>query len=145
MPSCVEGRGVLNETTIDGITVAGQPTDSELAALRERGFATVISNRPSDELDEPEAPKIPAGVRYVEVPFTRATLADAHVRAVEEALESSDGPVLVHCAGGTRAAIVVAAALAKRRGLDAERALAMVREAGFEPGAYEGFVRRYLA
>ena len=136
---------MLNEAVIDGITIAGQPTDEELARLAARGYHTVVNNRPQSEQAEPEAPKIPDGVRYCEVAFTAPTLNAQHVAAVAEAIESSEGPVLVHCAGGTRAAVVVAAAQAERRGLAADAALEMVRSAGFDPaGPYEAFLRRYL-
>jgi uncharacterized protein (TIGR01244 family) len=135
-----------NEGQIDGITVAGQPTDEELRGLRERGFVMVINNRPADELNEPEAPKIPEGVQYVDVSFTSATLAPEHVARTRDALNAANGPVLVHCAGGTRAAVVVAAVQAEDTGEGLEGALRRIREAGFDVDGtpYGTFLQRYF-
>ena len=79
-----------NEETIGGITVAGQPTDAELAGLRAQGYSTVINVRMPEEQDEPEAPKVEAaGLRYVSVPFTVQTLTADHVKRIREALEAA--------------------------------------------------------
>jgi len=121
-----------NEAMLAGVTVAGQPTDEELRDLQTRGFTTLINLRPAAELDEPEAPKVPAGVTYVEIPFNSETIASEHVAQTRAALEAAAGPVLVHCAGATRAAVVVAAAQAESAGEGAPQALQRAREAGFE-------------
>ena len=77
-----------NEATIGGITVAGQPTDEEIRALRSQGYSTVINVRMPEELDEPEAPKVEAaGLRYVSVPFTIATVTADDVKRIRKAIE----------------------------------------------------------
>jgi len=136
-----------NESQIDGITLAGQPSDDELRGLKERGFAMVINNRPAEEFAEPEAPKIPAGIEYVDIPFTSATLAPEHVAQTRAALRAAKGPVLAHCAGGTRSATVVAAAQAEDAGEGLEGALRRIREAGFDVDGtpYGAFLQRYFA
>jgi uncharacterized protein (TIGR01244 family) len=85
-----------NEAKIGAITVAGQPTDEELRALAQRGFATVINNRVPDELPEPEAPKVPAGVTYAEIPFTGATLSRGEIEQTRAELAKAKGAVLMH-------------------------------------------------
>jgi uncharacterized protein (TIGR01244 family) len=135
-----------NETQIDGIIVAGQPTDEELAGLAERGIRTLINVRPADELDEPEAPKVPSGIAYSEVPFTGLTLRAEHVRRIREALDAGDGPAVIHCAAGTRAAVVAAIVASERAGEDARGALERLAKAGFEADGspYRGFIERYF-
>jgi uncharacterized protein (TIGR01244 family) len=136
-----------NEAQIEGVIVAGQPTDAELAGLAERGIATLVNLRPSGELAEPEAPKIPAGVGYVSVPFDGATIAPEHVAGVREALDAATGPVVVHCQGGTRAAVMVAIIASERAGEGVGGALRRISEAGFDVAGtpYAAFIARYFA
>jgi uncharacterized protein (TIGR01244 family) len=135
-----------NEATLEGVVVAGQPSDDELRSLAERGFTTVVNLRPAGELAEAEAPKIPAGVEYVEIPFTGDTLAAEHVERMGAVLDAATGPVLVHCAGGTRAAVAVAAAQAERAGDGAAGAFRRIAEGGFDVAGtpYGAFVTRYF-
>jgi uncharacterized protein (TIGR01244 family) len=88
-----------NEATIGGITVAGQPTDEELRALRSQGYALVINVRMPEEQDEPERPKAEAaGLRYVSIPYTVATVTADDINQIREAIESvpAGSKVLTH-------------------------------------------------
>ena len=136
-----------NEALIEGVTVAGQPTDEELQDLAAHGIKTLVNVRPAEELDEPEAPKVPSSVRYVEIPFTGATLDRKHIEQVRAALESSDGPVVVHCAGGTRAAVAVAVVESERAGEGAAGAFRRLIEADFDVYGtpYAQFIDSYFA
>ena len=135
-----------NEASIEGILVAGQPTDEELKALPARGIGTVINVRMPDELPSPEQPKIPSGVEYHDVPLNGATISASHVARVRDALAASKGTALVHCAGGTRAAVVVAAVLAEKAGDGAAGARRRIEAAGFDvaDSPYAQFVERYF-
>ncbi|HTV73948.1 MAG TPA: sulfur transferase domain-containing protein [Candidatus Acidoferrales bacterium] len=136
-----------NEAVIGGITVAGQPTDEELRNLRARGFTTLVNVRAAGELDEPEETKATAaGLRYAEAGFTASTLSEEHVKRIRDAVESSAGPVAIHCAGGTRAAVVAAIISAEKTSASADEALRKIDEAGFdvEGTPYALFVRRYF-
>lgn len=89
---------MLNEAKIGKFTVAGQVTDEELADLPGAGYGTVVCTRPPEELDEPEAPKAEAaGLNYIEVGFTGATLSPEHIRQIRESVEAAPpGKVLIH-------------------------------------------------
>ena len=79
-----------NEATVGNVTVAGQPTDEELRALKSQGYSTVINVRMPAELDEPERPKVEAaGLRYVEVPYTIQTVTPQDVQTIREAIEAA--------------------------------------------------------
>ena len=79
-----------NEATIAGLTVAGQPTDAELAALPAQGYGTVINVRMPEEQDQAEGPKVEAlGMRYVSVPYTVETVTPEDVRTIRAAIESA--------------------------------------------------------
>ncbi len=84
-----------NEARIEGTTVCGQPTDDELRRLTSEGYTAVINFRMPEELEEPQAPKMPAGIKYYEIPFSGATLSRDVIRRTREALKS-EGKVLIH-------------------------------------------------
>jgi protein tyrosine phosphatase (PTP) superfamily phosphohydrolase (DUF442 family) len=62
-------------------------------------------------------------------------------------LDGATGTTLVHCQGGTRAAVAVAIVLAERAGQGAADVVAAVEGAGFEIAGrpYEGFIASYFA
>jgi uncharacterized protein (TIGR01244 family) len=135
-----------NEAAIEGVIVAGQPTDAELSRLPERGITTLVNLRPHHELPEPQAPKVPSGVTYVEVPFDGTTIGREHVEGVRAALDAAGGPAAVHCAGGTRAAVMVAIIASERAGEGASGALRRIADAGFDVAGtpYAAFVAGYF-
>ena len=137
-----------NEAQIEGVIVAGQPTDAELQGLPGRGITTLINLRPAGEFTEPEAPKVPSSVTYVDVPFDGGSIAREHVDRVRAALDAPhEGTVAVHCQGGTRAALVVAIAAAEKAGEGAQGALRRIHEAGFDVAGtpYAAFLANYFA
>jgi uncharacterized protein (TIGR01244 family) len=136
-----------NEADMEGVVVAGQPTDEELRELPERGVAMLVNLRPAGELMEPEAPKVPAGVTYVEIPFDGYSISDEHVHETRAALDAATGPVIVHCAGGTRAALVVGMAQSEKAGEGAAGALKRIHAAGYEVlgTPYGAFLERYFS
>jgi uncharacterized protein (TIGR01244 family) len=141
-------RSVMNnEADMDGVVVAGQPTDEELRELPARGVAVLVNLRPAGEFVEPEAPKVPAGVKYVDIPFDGRSISDEHVHEMRAALDAATGPVIVHCAGGTRAALVVGMAQAEKAGEGSEGALRRIHAAGFDVVGtpYGAFLERYFA
>jgi uncharacterized protein (TIGR01244 family) len=81
---------MINQVTMAGLTIAGQPTDAELAALPAQGYGTVINVRMPEEQDEPEGAKVEAlGMRYISIPYTGQTITPDDVRKVREAIESA--------------------------------------------------------
>jgi uncharacterized protein (TIGR01244 family) len=87
------------EARIGVHTVAGQPTDEELRALKSQGYSTVINVRMPEEQDEPEQPKVEAaGMRYVSVPYTIQTVTPADIKAIGQAIEAAPAgsKVLTH-------------------------------------------------
>jgi uncharacterized protein (TIGR01244 family) len=136
-----------NEAQIEGVIVAGQPTDAELRGLPERGIGTLVNLRPAAELPEPQGAKVPPGIRYVEIPFDGSSLARTHVDRLRAALADAPGSVAVHCAGGTRAALVVAILASERAAEGAAGALRRIAEAGFDVAGtpYAAFVSSYFS
>lgn len=92
----------------DQLSVAGQITQDDVAALAKQGFATIINNRPDNE--EPGQPPAAAaqaeaakqGLQYIYQPVNTAAINKADVTAFHQALSRAQAPVLAHCRSGTR-------------------------------------------
>ena len=134
-----------NEATIGGIVVGGQPNAADIASGR---LSTVVNCRPDDEPGNVTADLVRGTtIAYTAIPFTAATLAEEHIAAMRASLDRATGTTLVHCLGGTRAAVAVAVVLAERAGTGADAAVKAVADAGFDiaGGPFEAFIRRYFA
>lgn len=90
------------------LSVSPQPSVEDIQSLRDRGFKTLINNRPGNE--DPAQPGTQAegqegtrcGLSYAFIPVTASTITEADVRAFQRALDESEGPVFAHCKTGTR-------------------------------------------
>ena len=93
----------------------------EIAAL---GFTTIIANRPDEEVppshqvDAMQAAATAAGLEFVVLPVTHATLSLDLAAQQRDACAKATGPVLAYCASGTRCTIVWALSQAGRRDTD---------------------------
>lgn len=90
------------------LSVSGQPDLAEISAMPARGVVTLINNRPDGEeagqpgsRAEAEAAEA-AGLSYLHLPVTGATITRADIALFREAVEASPGPVIAHCRSGTR-------------------------------------------
>jgi len=127
-----------------GLYAGGQPDESQLQALAAQGVTTVIDLRGADEdRGYAEAARVQAlGLRYVSLPIAGAAdITPANARALQQVLDASDGPVLLHCASGNRVGALLALQ-AHARGLDEEAAIAEGRSAGL--GSLEPTVRAQI-
>ncbi|HDS1581524.1 TPA: protein tyrosine phosphatase family protein [Stenotrophomonas maltophilia] len=116
-----------------GLYSGGQPSAEQLRALATQGVRTVIDLRqPGEERGFDEARAAEAlGLRYVRIPVAGAEGLDAaNIRAVHQALQQSQGPVLLHCASGNRAGAVLGLVNARYEHASAEQALQLGQRAG---------------
>ena len=110
----------------DTVLASPQIGVADIAAAKALGVTLVINNRPEEE--EPgqtpgaaiEAAARAEGMDYLAIPMTMASLSDADVAAMVQALASTPGKVLAYCRSGTRSTLLWSLAQAK---------------AGAEPGA----------
>ncbi|MGH6990204.1 MAG: TIGR01244 family sulfur transferase [Stellaceae bacterium] len=90
------------------LSVAGQITRAEIAALKEAGFETIINNRPDGEepgqfaASDAEAEAEAQGLHYVYQPVVTSAISRADVTQFHNALARAQKPVLAHCRSGTR-------------------------------------------
>jgi uncharacterized protein (TIGR01244 family) len=133
-----------NEAIIQDITVGGQPSAADLSGER---FQTVVNVRGEREPGNDTAALLAAtGVAYTAVPFTIDTVTKDDIARVRAAVDAAGGPVLIHCMGGTRAALAAAIVVAEKDGSGAKGALAKAAAADFEIAEtpYGAFVEEYF-
>ena len=116
-----------------GLYAGGQPTAAQLRGMARQGVRTVIDLRQPGEdrgFDETGVAES-LGMRYVRIPVAGAEGLDAaNVRAVHQALQQSQGPVLLHCASGNRAGAVLGLVNARYEHASPEQALQLGQRAG---------------
>ncbi|HKT07150.1 MAG TPA: sulfur transferase domain-containing protein [Gemmatimonadaceae bacterium] len=90
---------------LPGVGAAGQPGSNNWKALASAGVRTVVDLRAPNEPrghDEPDAVRA-AGMAYVSIPVTQATLGDEQFDAVRKLVgDPARRPIVVHCASSNR-------------------------------------------
>ena len=91
-----------------GFSVASQITPDDVQALKERGFRSIICNRPDGEAPgQPrftviEAAARNAGLAVRYVPVEAGRIREKDVAAFAAAIDELPGPVLAYCRTGQR-------------------------------------------
>ncbi len=125
----------------DGVTVAGQIDPTEIPLLAQKGFRTIICNRPDGEAaDQPsfaEVEKAAAahGMTVFYIPVAGSAIGETDVEAFGQALASSPQPVLAYCRSGTRSAVLWSLSQAGK--LPIEDILLRAMRAGYDLSAME--------
>ncbi len=116
----------------EAILVGGQPTPGQLERARDLGYKTVINLRQPEEKDNTD----PELVRYLEMTYVSlpiggpSDITQEKARALADALEATESPVLVHCASGNRVGGLFAMKAFYVDGMSPEEALAVGKAAG---------------
>ncbi len=129
------------------IWLAGQPTPEDLATAKSEGVQTVITLRQDGEIDWDEAAAAQQiGLEFVSIPFRGAeNLTDEIFNEVRQILEqSSQKPVLLHCATANRVGAVWLPYRVLDQGVELEQAIQEAREVGLRDEAYEQRARDYI-
>jgi uncharacterized protein (TIGR01244 family) len=126
----------------DGLAVAGQVLPEEMQDLAAQGYRAVIGNRPDDE--EPGQPSSAevaaaaraAGLEYIALPVTMATIDVPVATEFVEKLAQAPGPVLAHCRSGTRTTVLWALGSVATGKETPDSAIAKARAAGYDLAPY---------
>lgn len=91
----------------DGFSVSPQISASDVAAIKQAGFRSIICNRPDSEdgavpHGEVEAAANGAGLNFRYLPAISGQLTQANVDEMAAALGELEGPVLAYCRSGAR-------------------------------------------
>ena len=133
------------------VFIGGQPDSTALAGARERGITCVVNLRtPAETEDRHRVPYDEAalaarlGLDYVQAPIGDAghPYTPAAVDSLAAALARHDGPVLLHCTVGWRAAHVWVAYLVRHEGWDFDAALARGERLGITESPLGGLLGR---
>lgn len=130
-----------------------QPAADEIGGLADRGYRSIISNRPDDEApDQPawtdlKAAALARGLEAVHIPVAAGQIGEADIRAFREALERLPKPIAAFCRTGTRSTLLWALAneacltaderigIASREGYDLEPFRRLLEEANEAPSS----------
>lgn len=142
----VDVQGVKNLSRDGNIYIAGTPTPEGLDELKRRGVNTVIDLRqPKEGTTEEEAAARALGLRYINIPMESDKFTDAQAAEVLEAMEQAGGePVLMHCAGASRAGAAYGLFLGKTGKCPTADAIDRARAAGMKNPKLEADMTREL-
>ena len=117
----------------NGMLIGPQPSEGDLRQAKLEGIKTVIDLRLPSETPTPNAELVArSGLDYVNIPVNKASLSADQVDALDRAMQDKDGPFLLHCASGVRAATLLVLSQAKQNRWTAQRAFQEARAMGFD-------------
>lgn len=113
--------------------VGPQPTAEDLHEAHKLGVKTVIDLRMRSETAMPNADMVEqSGLDYVNIEVNKAALSSRYIDDFEGVLAQHEGPYLVHCASGARAALLLMLSQARREGWTAARAFDEAKAMGYD-------------
>lgn len=116
----------------DDMYIGPQPTELDLQEAKRQGIRTVIDFRPPTETSSPNIEMASrVGLDYVNVPVSKTALSTECISDFNQAIKQKEGPYLLHCASGMRAAMLLALSRAKEHAWTAERTFEEVESMGF--------------
>jgi uncharacterized protein (TIGR01244 family) len=116
--------------------VAPQVDPADMAEVAAAGIATVICNRPDEEVppafqaDAVEMAALEAGLNFVRLPLTHQTMTRQNVDLHMSHADAIAEPVLAYCASGTRSTVVWCLGQAGR--MPTDDILAAARAGGYD-------------
>lgn len=105
----------------DSVSVSGQISLDDVAAVKAAGFVAIVNNRPDGEApDQPDhtvmqAAAEAAGLTYHFIPMGREGVSPEMVEQTRSALDDAGGPVFCYCRTGTRSTTLWALSQAGRQ------------------------------
>lgn len=121
-----------------------QPSMDEIGELADRGYRSIISNRPDGEApDQPtwndlKAAALARGMEAVHIPVVASRIEEADIRAFREALECLPKPIAAFCRTGTRSTLLWA--LANETSLTADERIKIAAKEGYDLEPFRGLL-----
>jgi len=155
LPQRVSTISGAHECTFrDGrVFIAGQPSEAGMQGFAELGVTLVVSTRTPKEMENREvvaydeaAVVTKLGMAYAQIPLGGAEhpyTPDA-VEQLHQLLQEHDGPVLLHCGVGGRAAYLWVAYLVRYQGLGLDEAMAHGKAIAIHANPLEGLLGEEL-
>ena len=128
----------------NGTLIGGEPSPEQLTSLVESGFTSMISLRAHGESQHSVADYAKQGVTLIHLPISGPNdFTEAFLKEFDDALATSDQPIVIFCATGNRVGAALSLHGFKYGDLTAEAALDLGQRAGLT--RLEGFVRQWLS
>ncbi len=133
----------------DDVHSTGQIFPEQMDHIKESGFKSIICNRP--DMEKPGQPfagdikkhAAERDIEHVHLPMSPGRLTPELIEQVSEALEKLPKPILMHCASGTRSAMLWCFVNAKELGVD--EVLKTATEAGFKVAPIRPALMQFVA
>lgn len=117
----------------NGVFVGPQPTASDLQEAKQEGIATVVDFRmPTETPASNEGLAKSCGLNYVNIPVNKEALSAEQIAQLDEVMQNMKGPFLLHCATGTRAAMLYALKHAREKHWSAQETFNAAKTMGFD-------------
>ncbi|WP_066709388.1 TIGR01244 family sulfur transferase [Celeribacter ethanolicus] len=129
----------------DQLTVSSQITPEEVTILKEKGFKTLICNRPDMEVEGEissevmEKAALEAGLNFAYLPIFPGQFPEELIEETARIFAEEAGPVYAYCRSGTRS--TTAWALSQSGRMDPEEIISQAAGAGYDMRG----LRPYLA
>ena len=141
-------EGVRNYTRVDAtVACAGATPPEALAALRERGFATIVNFRTAGEqgaaIDASREAAEAAGLNYVHLPFRTPTAAIVE-SFLDTVAEPANQPVYIHCGSANRVGAMWLIKRVKQDGYSVADAVSEAEAIGLRSAPLKTFALDYL-
>ncbi|MCH8269658.1 MAG: protein tyrosine phosphatase family protein [Planctomycetes bacterium] len=147
----LDGWDGVNNLFNDGrFYFAGQVDEASFKRFaEEKGIATVVNIRQESEMESLGFDEVATveelGMTYVNIPVTTGTFSAEDVKRFADAVEATDGPLLLHCGSSNRVGAMWAAYLVIEHGMDVETAIERGRAAGLRSDSLVDAVNRVIA
>lgn len=126
----------------DSILLGPQPSEQDLEQAKQHGIKTVIDFRlPSETPSSNAQAAARTGLDYANIPVDKASLSEKQIAELDRVMQEKEGPFLIHCASGARAAMLLALSRAKKNGWTAERTFDEASKMGFDLQSSPEFVK----
>lgn len=116
-----------------GLRLSAQPEEPDLLLHKQQGVRTVIDFRmPSETAGVNRALVEASGLHYVNIPVDKNALSADSIALLDAQLQRDEGPYLLHCATGARAAVMLALQRGRIEGWPLPITLQAIQEMGFD-------------
>ncbi len=116
----------------ENVFIGPQPTQHDLQDAKQQGVKTVIDFRmPAETTASNEELTKNAGLDYVNIPVNKSHLVIDQIGQLD-VVRSKGGPFLLHCATGTRAALLYSLSQAGQQNWTAEQTFDAAKKIGFD-------------
>ena len=140
-------------TQVDNIYISGQPTYEAFIKLKSEGVTTVINLRTQQEMDNREYVSFDEkalldslGMEYVHIPLggPDTPYNNEALLKFADALDNSEGKVLLHCTVGRRASYMFAAYLIQFKSFSPNKAIEYAKAVNYGQWPLEGLLGKKM-